>query len=111
MTTSCMSRIARHLPALLLGLVLAVAHVPAEALHVGLSLDGLTVTSGQAVTLDALVADRAAGSDGAIAAFDLSVSYDPALLMPTGVLFGTLLGDPAMQAFTDAVFATPGIVN
>ncbi len=111
MAASCFPGVPRHLLALLLGLALGVAHVPAQALHVSLSLDSAAVTAGQAVSLDALVSERAAGADGAIAAFDLSVSYDPALLMPTGVLFGTLLGDTATQAFTDAVFATPGLVS
>jgi hypothetical protein len=111
MAASCTSGIPRHLVALLLGLVLGAVHLPAQALHVSLSLDGAAVTAGQGVSIDALVSDRAAGAGGALAAFDLSVSYDPALLMPTGVLFGTLLGDPATQAFTDAVFATPGLVS
>ena len=103
--------IPRFLASLGLALVLGLAHLPARALLVSLSLDAAAANAGEPVTIYALATERTAGADTAIAAFDLSVSYDPTLVVPTGVTFGTLLGDVSTQAFTDAVLSTPGVVS
>ena len=92
--------------------MLAMGAAPASAaLTVGLLPSSLVFQPGDTVTLEALVAGRGAGADQAIAAFDLNIGYDAALLTPTAMSFGAFLGDTTTQAFTDFSFATPGIVN
>ena len=66
-------------------------------------------SAGTPLSVDVRVTDL--GSNP-LAAFDIDVAYDPALLTPTGVTFGPFLGDPGLgEALTAFSFATAGVVD
>jgi hypothetical protein len=70
------------------------------------------VSVGGAVNVDVTISGLNSGAPPSVGAFDLDVSYDPAVLNPTGVTFGPFLGNPALfEALTDFNFLTPGIVD
>ena len=67
-----------------------------------------SVAQGQPVTVDVDVSGL--GNPPSVGAFDLTVSFDPALLLPTGVIFGSFLGDPTIPtALTDFTLSTSAI--
>jgi hypothetical protein len=98
---------------LLLVLVfIAFSRIPAaEAISLILSPASQTVIGGQTASVD--VGISGIGHPPSVGAFDLSVSFDPALVLPTDVSFGALLGNPGAsppEALTDFMFS-PGVVE
>jgi hypothetical protein len=91
---------------------IAFSRIPAAgAVSLILSPASQTVIGGQPASVD--VGISGIGHPPSVGAFDLSVSFDPALLLPTDVSFGALLGDPGAsppEALTDFMF-TPGVVE
>lgn len=77
---------------------------PALALPVTLEFvpSSQTVRVGQPVSLDVMIAGL--GRPPSVGALDLDVSFNPTVLLPTGVTFGSFLGDvdlgEALTAFT-----------
>jgi hypothetical protein len=90
-------------------LALATAAVrDASALVLSFSPTSVPANVGDSVSVD--VVATALGTD-VIAGFDLDVLFDPSILAPTSVLFGTGLGDPSLfEALTSFGF-TPGVVD
>lgn len=100
----------RHLSIALLAIGAWAAAPVASAAVVSLTPSSTVVTGGGVVTID--VGVSALGSGVALGAFDLDIAFDPALLTPGAVVFGSRLGDPALfEAFTSFSFATPGVVD
>jgi hypothetical protein len=68
-------------------------------------------TAGQPVMVEVVISGLGDFTPPSVGAFDLDVSFDPALLSPTDVTFGPFLGDPAfLEALTDFQFF-PGVVD
>src|SRR5215510_10175942 len=92
-----------------IGAALGVA--PAEAASLSFTPTFQTAGVGQPVTVQVTVADLVAGAAPSVGAFDLDVTFDAALLSPTGVTFGPLLGDPdALEALTSLALS-PGLID
>jgi hypothetical protein len=67
------------------------------------------VVGGTSVSVNAVVTGL--GNPPSVGSFDIDIGFNSALLSPTSVTFGTLLGDPALfEALTDFKFS-PGVVN
>ncbi|CAG0972652.1 hypothetical protein GEOBC_01363 [Geobacteraceae bacterium] len=74
---------------------------PAGAVSLDFVPSQQTVDVGQSLSVDLLIS----GLGSSVGSFDLDVSFDPAVLFPTGVAFGPFLGDPALgEALTDFIF-------
>jgi hypothetical protein len=69
---------------------------PVEAVSLSLSPASQTVIGGQTASVD--VGISGIGPPPSVGAFDLSVSFDPALLLPTDVSFGRFLVTPVRAA-------------
>jgi hypothetical protein len=84
---------------------------PALAIPLGFVPVAATVMPGDSLDFAVVVSGTAAGSGPSVGAFDLDVSFDPAILSPTGVGFGPWLGDPALfEALTDFFFSV-GVID
>jgi hypothetical protein len=85
---------------------------PALAISLNFVPTSQTVGVGQPVTVDILISGLGAGSPPSVGTFDLDISFDPAILTPTGVTFGSFLGNPGdpAETITDFNFL-PGIVD
>lgn len=96
------------------GMALAFAAPQAQAgVIVSLTPDSAMVTLGDTLDVDVLIAGLRNFTPPSVGAFDLDVSFDAAILSPTGVTFGPFLGDPdpfAFETFTDFQFLT-GVVD
>jgi len=78
---------------------------PAGAVSLNFVPSQQTVDVGQPVSVDLVISGLGSGVPPSIGSFDLDVSFNPGVLTPTGVLFGTFLGDPVLgEALTDASF-------
>lgn len=65
----------------------------------------------EVLAVDIVISGLKAGGPPSLGAFDLDVSFDPAVLSPTDVTFGPFLGDPGLfEALTDFNFF-PGVVD
>ncbi len=93
---------------------LPVASDEAAAVALGFTpVDSIT-TPGGTVLVDVVVRGlEDAEPDQIVAAFDLDVAFDPAVVTATDVLFGTGLGAPGSptEVFEDFDLSTPGIVD
>src|SRR5687767_13812799 len=70
-----------------------------------------TVIAGQSISADIVISGKPIGGPPSIGTFDFDVSFNPAILTPTDVIFGLFLGDPIFgEALTDFTFQ-PGIVD
>ena len=79
----------------------------AAAATVGLHPPERSFRSGESVTFELVVSDL----DRVLAAFDISLGYDPDLLGAIAIDFGLLLGDPdAFDAVINEVLTAPGQV-
>jgi hypothetical protein len=84
----------------------------AEAVTIGFVPSSQTVPAGNPAAVDLVVAGLAPSADTALGAFDLDVTFDPALLSFTGLTFGPFLGDPGLgEAVTGFDASTPGMLN
>lgn len=92
--------------------VLAVVAVPAAADPVLKILPASTsVGPGDTFDVDVMISGLGAPGPTSVSMFDLTLSFNSAVLTATGAGFGLLLGDPALfEATTDAVPA-PGSIN
>jgi len=67
----------------------------------------LTVTAGQTASADVVIAGKPAGRPPSVGAFDFTVTFNPAILSPTGITFGPFLGNPSIfEALTAFSFST-----
>jgi hypothetical protein len=67
----------------------------------------IPVTAGQTVNVVASISGL--GNPPSVGSFDLSVAFDPALVSPAGVAFGSFLGDVSLgEAITDFT-SSPGV--
>jgi len=101
----------------LLGLVTIVAMwaapglTPALAASLSFTPTSQSVGIGQPVTVQITVDGLGAGMAPSVGAFDLDVTFDPAVLLPTAVDFGLLLGDPdALEALTSSSLSS-GLID
>ncbi len=86
---------------------------PALAITLDLVPTTPAVIAGDSLDVAVVIAGTVAAGAPSIGAFDLDVDYDPAILMPTNVVFGPFLGDPdpfAFETFTNLLFL-PGVVD
>ena len=81
---------------------------PAGAVQLDFQPSTQTVNVGDTASVDIVVSNRGGVSIGA---FDLGIGFDPALLAPVDVTFGSALGDPTVfEALTD-VTVSSGVVD
>lgn len=100
----------RPLGAAAFALAAGLAWTAATAAVVTLTPSSVATSSGTPVAVDVRVSNL--GTGNALGAFDLDVSYNPALLSFGTAVFGTSLGNPAsFEALTNASASTPGIVD
>jgi len=76
-----------------LGLLLVLIAAPASAATIVFDPASETIDLGTSVTVDLVISDL--GEDVALGAFDLEVTFDPAILELTAVTFGDQLGFPS----------------
>lgn len=90
-------------------LALFFAGAPASAVTIGFAPATQTVPPGDFFTVDVVVSDLAGE---VVAAYDLDLVYDAAILSATTVSFGPLLGDgSASEVFEDFDLTNPGVVD
>ena len=81
-----------------LGVVVGVSGLlgasPALAISLDLVPSSPTVFQGHSVDVAVVISGLVAGGPPSVGAFDLTVSFDPAILSPTSVTFGRFLGNP-----------------
>lgn len=95
----------------LVGFIEVLSTTPALAISLGFAPSSQTVQVGLPITVDVLISDLGAFTEPSVGTFDLDVSFDPAILLPTDVTFGRFLGDPGLfEALTDFTFS-PGVVD
>src|SRR5262249_35813021 len=69
-----------------------------------------TVPVGQIVVVDVVVSGLGGGLPPSVGAFDIDMSFDPAILAPTDITFGRFLGDPEQaEALTAASISEGGV--
>lgn len=96
---------------ILVGFVALLRATPTLAISLDLVPNSPTVMAGDLLDVDVVISGLVAGGSPSVGAFDLDVSFDPAILSPTDVTFGPFLGDPNLfEALTDFTFL-PGIVD
>ncbi|MFT7722873.1 MAG: cohesin domain-containing protein [Roseateles sp.] len=76
----------------------------AQAGTVSLVPSTTTLTAGQSLSVDIMLDDLAPGQS--IAAFDIDLVFNAAVLAVNGVSFGSALGVDGIDQFTDAVLST-----
>ena len=69
------------------------------------------VDPGKPVTVDVVISGLAAGGPPSVGAFDLDVSFNPAILSSTGVTFGHSLGNPGLGEVLTASSLVPGVID
>jgi hypothetical protein len=97
----------------LVGFALIRQATPALAISVALAPSSATVAAGGTLSVAVVISGLVAGGPPSVGAFDLTVSFDPAILSlaPTGVTFGLSLGDPALFEALPDVRVLPGFVE
>ena len=84
---------------------------PALAISVDLVPSSVTVMAGDSLSVGVVISGLVAGGPPSVGAFDLTVSFNPAILSPTGVAFGLFLRNPGLlQALTGFNFLS-GLVE
>jgi len=82
---------------------------PAGAVSIGFDPDSQSLMLGSTAQVDVVFSDL--GGE-VISAYDLDISYDPAVLDASGVLFSTALGDEFFfEVFNDFDLSTAGVVD
>lgn len=95
----------------LLGFCMAVSVRSAVAVSIQLAPASPTIVAGETVSIDVSIAEVIPGGPPSVGAFDLDVTFDSAMLTPTGITFGPFLGDTSLfEALTD-VRLLVGVVN
>lgn len=98
--------------ALLAMLVLALGIVPsAGAFTITVVPQSSEVSLDAIFTVDVVASDLGAGAAPSIGSFDLSVSFDPAILSVSGIAFGSGLDLGVFGSLTDVDDGTPGGIN
>jgi len=69
----------------------------------------VSASSGEPVIVNIQVSDLGAGN--VLGAFDLNVSYNPALFLLGSVVFGKSLGDPLLFEALTTFSVAPGVIN
>ena len=69
---------------------------PAPAISLDLVPSSVTVVAGYSLSVAVVISGLVAGGPPSVGAFDLTVSFNPAILSPTGVTFGLFLGNPGL---------------
>jgi hypothetical protein len=83
-----------------LALALLLGASRAEAVSLAVTPSANEVGLGQLVSLSIEIAGLGAGPDESLSSFDLDLRYDPLVLAPVSVLFGTELGVLGVEAFS-----------
>lgn len=83
-----------------LALALLLGASRAEAVSLAVTPSANEVGLGQLVSLSIEIAGLGAGPDQSLSSFDLDLRYDPLVLAPVSVLFGTELGVLGVEAFS-----------
>jgi hypothetical protein len=92
------------------GLALGFYQAPAEAISIGFQPIAQTINGGDAFAVDVIVSGLSSASE-IVSAFDLDVTYNPSILTATGVIFNTLLGDPALFEADNGTVLTSGRID
>ncbi len=101
----------KRLFVLVIVLAALVTAAPARAITIGFSPSSQTVDVGDLVFVDVVVSGLDAFEE-IVAAYDLDVTYNPAIVSATGVVFGNALGDEALfEVFNDFDILTPGRID
>ncbi len=91
-----------------IGLVCGLMHANAATLQI--SPTSVTVTNGNPVTLSVLINGIGPPPATEVGSFDIFVGFNPALVMPAEVTFGSFLGDPnAFEALTLSMFTAKDV--
>ncbi|PYX00216.1 MAG: hypothetical protein DMG89_05410 [Acidobacteria bacterium] len=78
----------------------------ADSVSLSFSPFSQNVTAGQTISVQVQISGLGNFAVPSVGSFDLFVSFDPTLLSPTTVTFGSLLGDPNIpQAITASQFS------
>jgi len=91
-------------------LALGFCQAPAEAISLSFQPAAPTVAVGGPFNVDVVISGLNAAGEIA-SAFDLDVTYDPAILTGTNVYFGVLLGDPVLSEADAGAVLTPGRID
>jgi hypothetical protein len=83
----------------------------AGTISLSFSPPSVSVISGQMIDFDLLVSGHTPGLPPSVGAFDLDISFNPALLTPTNISFGTSLGNPDLLEALVASTISTGKVN
>ncbi len=96
-----------------LGIIIVVAMVAhGQAAIVEIAPATQTATVGGTASIDIIVDGLAAGGPDSLGAFELNLSYDPAVLTFDAVLFGSLLGDESLgESIRITDDTTPGLLR
>jgi len=87
----------------------AVISQPATAATIGLDPAMQSVQTSDAVSVDVVFSDL--GGE-IVSAYDLDITYDPAVLAPVGVVFTTALGDDLLfEVLNASDLSAPGVVD
>src|SRR5689334_3839449 len=94
----------------LLSCLLLCSWAKADPLSLSLVPSSQSVMVGQSVTENVLISGFTAHPPS-VGAFDLSVSFNPAILSVTAVNFGSFLGNPALFEALTSSSVLPGVVE
>jgi hypothetical protein len=83
--------------------------LPVNAAIIEISPRTGTVDLGDSVSVDIVVSDRTGTNEEAISGFDFDVAYDDTMITLTDASFGTQLGDPLFDSFTDTSYSESGL--
>lgn len=94
------------------GAVLLASSLASPAANLSLEPSTTLIQSGGIVYLDLVVSGLGDHAAPSASAFDVDISYDPALFAVSNIVFGTKLGDESLgEAISGSDSATPGSVN
>jgi hypothetical protein len=95
---------------LIIGVAVAFGYsLPAKACIIEIQPSTNTVNLGETVSVDIVVSQRDQPEEAAITAFDLDVAYDDSIISLTDASFGTNLGEPDVDSYTDTIFSYSGL--
>jgi hypothetical protein len=94
-----------------LPLMLVISLSPAIGATIALAPSASVVMLGESFDLDVVISGLGAGAPSSVSAFDLTLSFAPAILSVDGVSFGLSLGNPALFEALTGFTISPGSVN
>ncbi len=94
-----------------IGVFIAAFPLDASTLSWTLIPPTLHVQAGELVNVSVMINGKPVGRPPSIGAFDFDVSFDPVFLSPTGVQFGSFLGNPRTGEALISFAFSPGVVD